>query len=285
MIPSSPKEVINTKTPVSRVGNKTAILHILYALFPLQYGRFIDVFGGSGSVLLGKPTVDAFEVYNDFDRNLVNLFRCMKTRTMATIHELGFCTLNSRDDFNAIRRFFEDEKFIDPYLTQELELTEILLPPLEAEELKELRLRLTSNYDVRRAAMFLKLLRYSYYIMKGTTPLAATAWSAFAMVFSLFLMGEIMMVCNLWTKKGIGPGIVSAFLLLDFFLGYLVGAIPRELVWVSPLNWIDRSMLVHPDQNLPSFGYAVGVLLGGGALLGTIILLNIHKCNLDATKE
>ena len=82
-------EVINIKTPVSRVGNKTAILHILYALFPLHYGRFIDVFGGSGSVLLGKPTIDSFEVYNDFDRNLVNLFRCMKERTMATIRELG----------------------------------------------------------------------------------------------------------------------------------------------------------------------------------------------------
>ena len=145
-------EVINTKTPVSRVGNKTAILHILYALFPLQYGRFIDVFGGSGSVLLGKPQIDAFEVYNDFDRNLANLFRCMKTRTIATIRELGFCTLNSRDDFNAIRRFFDDEKFDDPYLAQELELTEIMLPPLEAKELKELRIRLTQDYDVRRAA-------------------------------------------------------------------------------------------------------------------------------------
>ena len=42
-------EVIPIKTPVSRVGNKTSILHILYALFPLNYGRFIDVFGGSGS--------------------------------------------------------------------------------------------------------------------------------------------------------------------------------------------------------------------------------------------
>ena len=97
-------EVINIKTPVSRVGNKTAILHILYALFPLHYGRFIDVFGGSGSVLLGKPTIDAFEVYNDFDRNLVNLFRCMKERTMATIRELGFCNLNSREDFNNLLR-------------------------------------------------------------------------------------------------------------------------------------------------------------------------------------
>ncbi len=155
-------EVINIKTPVSRVGNKTPILHILYALFPLKYGRFIDVFGGSGSVLLGKPAVDPFEVYNDYDRNLVNLFHCMKDRTMATIRELGFCNLNSREDFIAIKRFFEHERFDDSYLTEELHLTEILLPPLNASELKEIRLRITEDYDVRRAAMFLKLLRNSY---------------------------------------------------------------------------------------------------------------------------
>lgn len=155
-------EVSIIKTPVSRVGNKTAILHILYALFPLNYGRFIDVFGGSGSVLLGKPTIDSFEVYNDFDRNLVNLFRCMKDRTMATIRELGFCHLNSREDFIAIRRFFDHERFNDRYLTEELLLTEIMLPPLEGAELKELRKRITEDHDVRRAAMFLKLLRNSY---------------------------------------------------------------------------------------------------------------------------
>lgn len=150
------------KTPVSRVGNKTAILHILYALFPLKYGRFIDVFGGSGSVLLGKPRIDNFEVYNDFDRNLVNLFHCMKDRTMATIRELGFCNLNSREDFIAVRSFFEDEKFDDKFLPEELRLTEILFPPPEADELKEIRTRITEDYNVRRASMFLKLLRHSY---------------------------------------------------------------------------------------------------------------------------
>ena len=151
------------KTPVSRVGNKSSILHILYAVFPMKYGRFIDVFGGSGSVLLGKPDVHPFEVYNDFDKNLVNLFRCMKERTMATVRELGFCNLNSREDFNAIRKFFEQrEEFTDEYLREELLLTELTLPPPEANELKELRTRITKDHDVRRAAMFLKLLRYSY---------------------------------------------------------------------------------------------------------------------------
>ena len=63
LIPRTESEVIVIKTPVSRVGNKTAILHILYALFPIQYGRFVDVFGGSGSVLLGNPEICPFEVY------------------------------------------------------------------------------------------------------------------------------------------------------------------------------------------------------------------------------
>ena len=150
------------KTPVSRVGNKTPILHILYALFPREYGRFVDVFGGSGSVLLGKPTIDGFEVYNDFDHNLVNLFRCMKDRPMAVIRELGFCNLNSRDDFNAIKKFFQTEEFDDSYFREELELTKISLPPIPAEEIIKLRERITRDYDVRSAAMFLKLLRYSY---------------------------------------------------------------------------------------------------------------------------
>ena len=81
-------EVITIKTPVSRVGNKTSILHILYALFPLKYGRFIDVFGGSGSVLLGNPEICPFEVYNDFDRNLANLFRCMKEQWRLSVNSV-----------------------------------------------------------------------------------------------------------------------------------------------------------------------------------------------------
>ncbi len=150
------------KPPVSRVGNKSSILNILYAVFPLQYGRFVDVFGGSGSVLLGKEQVDSFEVYNDYDRNLVNLFHCMKERTMATIREIGFCNLNSREDFNSVKKFFEFEEFKDDFYREELLLTELMFPPPEANELNEIRTRITKDYDVRRAAMFLKLLRYSY---------------------------------------------------------------------------------------------------------------------------
>ena len=47
------------------MGNKTSILSILYSLFPLNYERYIEPFGGSGAVLLGKPAPDRFEVLNE----------------------------------------------------------------------------------------------------------------------------------------------------------------------------------------------------------------------------
>ena len=144
------------------MGNKTSILHILYALFPLNYERYIEPFGGSGAVLLGKKKPDKFEVYNDYNHNLVNLFRCMRDRPMAFIKELGFYPLNSRDDFNVIKKFFKQEKFDDKYLDEELKLTKIILPDLKAEEIIELYIKMKQDYDLRRAVMFLKLLRYSY---------------------------------------------------------------------------------------------------------------------------
>lgn len=144
------------------MGNKTSVLHILYALFPLNYERYIEPFGGSGAVLLGKKKTDKFEVYNDFNHNLVNLFRCMRDSPLAFIKELGFYPLNSRDDFNVIRDFFKHEKFNDKYLDEEVNLTKIILPELKTNEVIELYSKLKNDYDLRRAVMFLKLLRYSY---------------------------------------------------------------------------------------------------------------------------
>ena len=154
--------MISIRTPISWVGNKTAILPVIYSRFPLQYDRYIEPFGGSGAVLLGKEKPDKFEVYNDYNKNLVNLFRCMRERPMAFIKELGFLTLNARDDFTVIRDFFTKEQFKDRFLSEEMELTRIILPEIQADEIAELQRKSVLEYDLRRAVMFLKLLRYSY---------------------------------------------------------------------------------------------------------------------------
>ena len=152
---------IPCRSPVSWVGNKSPILGIILSLLPVSCPRFVDVFGGSGSVLLGKPP-DPFEVYNDFDGDLVNLFRVMKDRPLAFIRELGFLTLNSRDDFRVLKKFLNQEEFADAFLSEEMQLTRTLLAEPEADEIAKMMLTKAKDHDVRRAAAYLKLLRYSY---------------------------------------------------------------------------------------------------------------------------
>ncbi len=129
---------------------------------PLGCPRFVDVFGGSGTVMLGKQPNNDFEVLNDYDGDLVNLFRCVKERPLALIRELGFLTLNSRDDFNVLRKFIAQEEFDDAYLQEEMELTQIMLQPVQADEICQMMLAKANAYDIRRASNFLKLIRYSY---------------------------------------------------------------------------------------------------------------------------
>ncbi len=48
-------------------------------MFPVEYDRYIEVFGGGSWVLLGRPLDrNCMEVYNDYNSNLANLFYCVK---------------------------------------------------------------------------------------------------------------------------------------------------------------------------------------------------------------
>ena len=63
---------------MSWVGGKKALRDQILSRFPLEYKRYIEVFGGGGWVLFHKPPGRDFEVYNDFNGNLVNLYRCVR---------------------------------------------------------------------------------------------------------------------------------------------------------------------------------------------------------------
>lgn len=148
---------------ISWIGGKKALRNVIYRLFPKNYGRYIEVFGGGGWVLFGKkPDQNAMEVYNDFNSNLANLFYCVKTRTWEFLRHLGFLPINSRDEFHVIRKFIEKEEFTQEYLSEELELARHNLSPPDFEDMKELMLENVKKSDVRRAAAFYKLIRYSY---------------------------------------------------------------------------------------------------------------------------
>ena len=135
----------------------------MYELSPASFERYIEVFGGGGWVLFGRPPdPKVMEVYNDFNSNLTNLYACVKNHTMEFLRQLGFLPLNGRDEFLVLRRFLEGQEFNRTFLTQELELARHNLPPLEFEELRSLLLERAAPGDVQRAAAFYKVIRYSY---------------------------------------------------------------------------------------------------------------------------
>ena len=145
------------------MGGKGKLLWLIDRLAPARYARFVDVFGGSGTVTLNRPLRQGCaEIYNDYNSSLANLFCCVKDRPMALLRELGFLPLNARDDFNVLYRFFSRQEFTEDYLAEELELTQVFLEPPQEEMIRRLMLERTPRGDVRRAADYFKLIRYSF---------------------------------------------------------------------------------------------------------------------------
>ncbi len=113
---------------MSWIGGKKALRELIVALFPLYYERYIEVFGGGGWVLFHKPPGNDFEVYNDFNSLLTNLYRCVRENPRELTEALRF-VLNSREDFELVRSALSRD---------------------------------SPASDIQKAAWFYQLIRYSY---------------------------------------------------------------------------------------------------------------------------
>lgn len=112
-------------------------------------------------MLLGKPK-DKFEVYNDLDGELVNLFRCIKDRLMEFLLELDLLPMNSREEFVELLKFQTGSSELEKYLPTQLEVTDRLIPKEWATALKEAMHRRADNKAVRQAAAYFMRMRTSY---------------------------------------------------------------------------------------------------------------------------
>jgi len=113
---------------MSWVGGKKALRDIIVNSFPLCYERYIEVFGGGGWVLFRKPPMNDFEVYNDMNSHLVNLYQCVREHPKELKNELEF-VLNSREDFNKTLEIFKHPDDVE---------------------------------NIKRAALFYQLIKFSY---------------------------------------------------------------------------------------------------------------------------
>ena len=88
-------------------------------------------------MLLGKPK-DKFEVYNDLDDELVNLFRCVRDRPAEFLLELGLLPLNSRTEFGEWLKFHTGRRDPALFLPMQDVILDNLLPMKEwAEQMKK----------------------------------------------------------------------------------------------------------------------------------------------------
>lgn len=109
------------------VGGKMALRDVIVDRFPVSFDRYIEVFGGAAWVLFHKQP-GRFEVYNDANKNLVTLFRCVRERPEELKEALRY-VLNARTDFQRILALFREDADMD---------------------------------DIQRAANYYQLIRYSY---------------------------------------------------------------------------------------------------------------------------
>ena len=133
-------------------------------MFPREFGRYIEIFGGSGAVLLGKEP-GKFEVYNDIEGELVNFFRVVKNRPAELLLELDLLPLNSREEFASWLHFHDGGNEPNIHLPDQLEIIDRTTPSSLTEEAEKLKtsLRKRSDYrDVRQAAAYLMRVRNSY---------------------------------------------------------------------------------------------------------------------------
>lgn len=130
-------------------------------------------------------------------------------------------------------------------------------------------------------------MEFPYTIIKSTDPMIATLWCFAAMSAVCFLLGVMMAACNLWLRKGWGAVLMAALSAISLILDYSArnpGPI-RYILWVSPLNWMDYSLMGHTEQYLPSHAYAILCPALLGLAISAILVLTIGKCNVETDKE
>jgi DNA adenine methylase len=134
---------------MSWIGGKKSLRELIVSLFPLYYERYIEVFGGAGWILFHKNPGNDFEVYNDFNSLLVNLYRCVREKPNELMDALRYC-LNSREDFDYVKNCLARD---------------------------------SPASDVQKAAWFYQLIRYSY--ASGLTSFGSQPhdiWSNFPLI-------------------------------------------------------------------------------------------------------
>ncbi|MBQ8133926.1 MAG: DNA adenine methylase [Clostridia bacterium] len=92
------------------IGGKRALRDEIIACFPSEFERYIEVFGGAGWVLFRKDK-SKFEVFNDADGDLINLYRQIKCNYNELQREID--KIHSRELFDDYKQLLKTSEITD----------------------------------------------------------------------------------------------------------------------------------------------------------------------------
>ena len=84
------------KSFIPWIGGKSQLANRIVSMFPDKIERYIEVFGGGGSVLFARDKHAPLEIYNDANSQLVNLFRCIRFHRGELQREISWSLLSRR---------------------------------------------------------------------------------------------------------------------------------------------------------------------------------------------
>ena len=102
------------KSPINYIGNKYKLISQIIPLFPEKISTFVDVFGGSGTVLIN--TNAEHYIYNDVNPYVEGIFRgLIETDTQTIIDAIEkiiqeySLSKTNKDGFEKLRDFYNKE--------------------------------------------------------------------------------------------------------------------------------------------------------------------------------
>ncbi len=132
-------------------------------------------------------------------------------------------------------------------------------------------------------AMGLDILKLDYNLQMACEPLQATLWAMLMAWLVLGMTGMLILVCNLFFKKGIGQIVGIGFAFLAFLPPNFSNMFTAY--YFSPASWLDISLFIAGEHSkYPSFSYMISfllisdiVLLAGAVLLSGRYDISTHK--------
>lgn len=86
---------------ISWTGGKKLLRNKIVNLFPKEFERYVEVFGGAGWVFFNSDRHAPQEIFNDYNNDLINLYRCVKYHCPELQREMEYLFVSRKQFFDA----------------------------------------------------------------------------------------------------------------------------------------------------------------------------------------